>query len=233
MNCARVGLILTTRNLLARTMASLASLEWSLTTPVDLVVSDNDSSDGTPDVLEGLGYEVVRHSPMVSISVSLNRGIRTLSERGLEYIGWVHNDMRFPAGWLEPLVYLADSSGVGKAISSNIVGIDPHSCDEDAKRFLEANRGRTVPGNGCPWLMRTDVIDLVGPFDEEYEGGGGYEDWDHNNRILEKGYQILITGSSVVWHETMATRKNMDESAASRRNAGRYRNKWKTGRPRV
>ena len=233
MNCARVGLILTTRNLLTRTMASLASLEWSLTTPVDMVVSDNGSSDGTPDVLEQLGYEVIRHSPMVSISVSLNRGIRTLSERGLEYIGWVHNDMRFPAGWLEPLMDLADSLGVGKAIASNIVGIDPHSCDEEAKRFLQSHGGRTAPGNGCPWLMRTEVINKVGLFDEEYEGGGGYEDWDYNNRILEMGYQILITGSSVVRHETMATRKNMDESAASRRNASRYRSIWKTDRPLV
>jgi GT2 family glycosyltransferase len=66
----------------------------------------------------------------------------------------------------------------------------------------------------------------VGLFDERFIKCGGYEDWDYNNRVLAEGYQVMITKGSVVWHPTMGTRKNHDESESGRKNAELYSQKW-------
>lgn len=222
-----IGLILTTYDFLEMTKRCLSSLERSATVPVDLVVVDNCSTDGTPEHLRSRGYAVITNPDRVYLATALNQGLRHFLSAGASYVGWVHNDMLFYKGWLEPLVrVLAVEESAGKISPYNWQG-DPDLCDDaKASQFMRANAGNIYPGNGCPWLMRRDTVEEIGMFDEGYVDCGGYEDWDYNNRILEAGQHVLITGGSVVWHQSMGTRRHTEQGKAARVNAARYCAKW-------
>lgn len=229
-----VGLMLTTYNQLEDTQKSLESLEKNTTPPYKLVIVDNASTDGTLSFLKEKEYHVIENKRPVCLSVALNQGLRRLlSDPGNRYIGWIHNDMTFYPNWLQRLTdHLMHNPSVGKLapVSLHLFGPD----DPDfAEEFMARHQGICYPGNACPWIMPREVIEKVGEFDERFVKCGGYEDWDYNNRILEAGFQVMITKGSVVWHPAMGTRKNRDESASARHNGKIYYEKWGISHPKV
>lgn len=229
-----VGIILTTYNLLHKTRACLDSLTRTTRCPHRLVAVDNASHDGTVDFLRARGVETVVNREDVALSRALNQGIRhLLQDERVRHVAWVHNDMLFFPGWLENLVaILAERPNVGKLSPWNWTGNPAQYDDRSAAEFMVRHRGYLEPGNGCPWVMPREVVERVGLFDERYLRCGGYEDWDYNNRVLDRGYQVAITRASVVWHETMGTRGRIEQREAALHNAALYASKWGEG-PRV
>jgi len=230
----RPGIILTTYNFLEQTRRCLSSLRRATTTPYLLIAVDANSQDGTPQHLQVQGIPVIRNDEEISLSVALNQGIRfLLSQASVSHIAWIHNDMLFFRGWLEGLLQvLAAHPEVGKLAPYNLTGEPGQYTDEKVETFTTAHAGRLQPGNGCPWIMPRHVVEEVGLFDEGYLRCGGYEDWDYNNRVLERGYQVAITWASAVWHQGMGTRRYVDQKGADRYNAAYYERKWGRG-PRV
>lgn len=228
------GIVLTTYNFLELTRRCLSSFKRATATPYLLVVVDANSRDGTPEYLELQGVPVIRNSEEVSLSTALNQGMRfLLSFPGVSHIGWIHNDMLFFRGWLEALLGVLDSHPeVGKLAPYNLSGDPGQYTDESVAAFTAAHAGRLHGGNGCPWIMPRHVVEEVGFFDEGYLRCGGYEDWDYNNRVLDRGYQVAITWASAVWHQGMGTRRHVDQRGADRHNAAYYERKWGRG-PRV
>lgn len=230
----RPGIILTTYNFLELTRRCLSSLKRATAAPHVLVVVDANSRDGTPEYLELQGVPVIRNSEEISLSTALNQGMRfLLSFPGVSHIAWIHNDMLFFRGWLEALLGVLESHHeVGKLAPYNVTGDPSQYTDESVAAFTTAHSSRLHPGNGCPWIMPRHVAEEVGFFDEGYVRCGGYEDWDYNNRVLDKGYQVAITWASAVWHQGMGTRRHVDQKGAGRHNAAYYERKWGRG-PRV
>lgn len=222
-----VGLILTTYNQLDDTKATLQSLEATTNTPYKLVIVDNGSTDGSIPYLKQQGYEVIENVDSVSLTVALNQGLHYfLAYPEVEYIGWIHNDMTFYRSWLQRLLdFLEQNPLVGKVAPTSLHQFGPDDPDI-AEQFMHQNQDVFYPGNACPWVMPRHVIEKVGFFDERFIKCGGYEDWDFNNRVLEEGFSVMITRSSVVWHPAMGTRKHHDESESGRKNAELYSQKW-------
>jgi len=104
---------------------------------------------------------------------------------------------------------------------------------EKVAGIVAANGGKWHPGNGIPWAMPVQTLREVGLFDEGYVGSAGYEDWDHNNCVLDRGYQVLIALDSVVWHDWSAIRKGTATEEDTLRNRERYMAKWGSPGPRV
>jgi GT2 family glycosyltransferase len=202
--------------------------------PIDFVIIDNASTDGTIQYANQNGYNIVENQQPVSLTAAINQGLNyLLSIPHIRYIGWIHNDMTFYPHWLQRLVnYLDIHSHIGKISPESFhnYGLDN---EELAERFMMQHQDVCFPGNSCPWIMPRGVIEKVGLFDERFIRCGGYEDWDYNNRILGLGYQVMITRRSVVWHPSMGTRKNNDETESGRQNAGVYYQKWGTYLPKV
>jgi len=223
--------MLTTFNFLEKTRACLESFFSTNRLPSKLLVIDNNSTDGTLSFLEGKGLQVLRNPVDTSLAAALNQGFRYfLGDPAIDFIAWIHNDMLFFPGWLEELIrLLKENPSIGKLAPYNLRDDPAHLNPEDVGRFMRENRGQLEPGNGCPWVMRRAVVEEVGFFDEGYLRCGGYEDWDYNNRLLEKGYQVLITKGSVVWHEGMGTRRHIPQEEAARHNAARYAERWGPG----
>jgi len=138
--------------------------------------------------------------------------------------------MLFYRGWLTNLIKALNCwPEVGKISPYNFQGPSEQYNDTIAAKFMNDNRDKCYPGHGGPWVMRKEVVEEVGYFDEGYVDCGGYEDWDYNNRLLTKGYRVMITRSSVVWHQGMGTRKHLDTRKAAVKNAGLYASKWGKG----
>lgn len=229
-----VGLMLTTYNQLEDTKKTLASLEQNTEISFHLVIVDNHSADETISFIKNKGYPVIENVQPVSLTVALNQGMRfLLSNPDIQYIGWIHNDMTFYPHWLTRLVdHLQRNPFIGKLApaSLHLFGNDDQIFAEE---FMRQHKEINYPGNACPWVMPRGVIEQVGFFDEQFIQCGGYEDWDYNNRILKEGYQVMITKGSAVWHPSMGTRKNHDESESSHHNASLYFQKWGTTHPMV
>ena len=222
-----VGVILTTFNMLDKTRECVASLRRATTCPYDLIAVDNASTDGTCEFLDESGIEVMRNASPVHLSVALNQGLsRHLARPEIAHLCWIHNDMRFYPGWLEALTgELESDPRIGKLAPHNILK-EGRADEPFALEFMAARRGERFTGNECPWILPRHVVERVGLFDEGFLACGGYEDWDYNNRVLDAGYLVAITRGSVVWHETMGTRKHVPQEAEARANAELYFAKW-------
>ncbi|MCL4426151.1 MAG: glycosyltransferase family 2 protein [Firmicutes bacterium] len=226
-----VGVILTTFNFLNKTRVSLSSFLKATTYPHRLVVVDNHSTDGTLEYLRQKGLEVIPNSADTSLATALNQGIRHfLANPKIAYIAWIHNDMLFFPGWLKELVrMLKERPAIGKLAPHNLAGDPSQHSPANIENFRQAHRDHLEVGNACPWLMRKAVVQEVGLFNESYLRCGGYEDWDYNNRLLEKGYGVFVTRGSVVWHEGMGTRKHIPQEEAAQHNAHLYTERWGPG----
>ncbi|WP_078412209.1 glycosyltransferase family 2 protein [Priestia abyssalis] len=224
-----IGLILTTYNQLEDTKQAIESLEQTTQIPYSLVIVDNASNDETVSYIRKKGYPIIGNEQQICLSAALNQGLRYfLSNPAMQYIGWIHNDMRFYSNWLERLINLLKTNyKIGKLAPTSLNQFGPDD-SVFAEQFMEQNKNLLHPGNACPWIIPRIVIEKVGLFDERFIKCGGYEDWDYNNRILEQGYDVMITKESAVWHPSMGTRKNHDELESARKNAHVYFQKWGT-----
>lgn len=228
---SQAGIILITHNFLDLTKPCLESLRRATVYPYKLLVIENNSVDGTLEYLNSLGVKVIASKEDLSIAKAINLGLKSfLADPDIGYIAWIHNDMLFYRGWLTNLIeVLKRSPDIGKVSPYNFRGAPEQYNDDTAARFMRENAGKLQPGHGGPWVMPREVITEVGLFDEAYLDCGGYEDWDYNNRVLEHGYRVMITWSSVVWHPGMGTRKHLDTREAAVKNARLYAAKWGPG----
>lgn len=231
-----VGFILTVHNFRDRTAATLDSLRRATTYPYKVVVVDNASTDGTSDYFRARGEEVIT-VPEHCLTHAVNLGIeRFLADPEIGYMSHIHNDMLFYSSWLERLVsVMKRDSRIGRLSPYNFYPGPPERYPEEyAQAFMaEHADDPLVPGNTCPWLIRKGTIKEVGLFDEGYLGAGGYDDWDYNNRLLERGYTVMITLASACWHEIAGIRRHTDDRRATEHNARYYFEKWGQTTPRV
>ncbi len=218
----KVGIILTTMNQLELTKEAIKSLIQNTSHPYELVVVDNNSTDGTQAWAKEQGFEIIEFDKDTSLTEALNAGIRHFFNKETEDIfydiAWIHNDMAFYPSWLSELVkYLKEHLECGRVSSHNMR--DP----------LMGERS----GNELPFLIRGCVFKTIGLFDEKYIGIGGREDWDLNNRIVRDSWTVMITPLSRVYHTGMATRKLRDTDAEANHNSDIYNNKWGTREAKV
>jgi GT2 family glycosyltransferase len=200
-------------NGLTHTRACLESLR-ATTEPFRLVVTDNGSSDGTPDFLERFPYPypltTIRSEANGNIITALNRAWRLTDT---EFVCLIHNDTEMvePA-WLSRLLAALAEPGAGLA---GLYG---------AKRLRTSGRlvGRTVvhsllprPTVRAPWeevvfvdavclcISRT-LLDAIGGLDEGYGFYHGI-DRDLSMAVVDRGQRCLIVHAPF-WHHGGKTR---------------------------
>lgn len=220
----KVGLVMITKNdedLLDLCLQTLASC-----VPVsdfELLVIDIASTDSSVEKCAKYSKRI----PMdihktkdadTSLAETLNFGLNYFRSRAdIDYIGWIHPDMEFiDRSWLLNLcVTLRTYPNIGKICSYNTRDA-PHE-------------GEIWEGHEQCYIIRKDIVNKIGLFDEGYIGIGGYEDWDYNRRILmHQGYKVMTTLTSRVLHTGMGTRSRRDTTSEQIENARYYEQKWGT-----
>lgn len=241
----RVSVIVVTYNNIELTKACLASLdEHTNHENLEIIVVDNASVDGTPDLLR----EWVTASTNRKIILNDdNRGFAAGNNQGLaiadgEYLVLLNNDTFVTPGWIRTLyrhLERNESIGIIGPVTNNIgneakIQINYTNMEEmlvEAGKFTHSHIGKVqniqTVAFFCVMFSRK-VYEQVGPLDEAF-GRGFFEDDDYCRRIEQLGLSIGCAEDVFIHHNLSASfnkLKSADRQALFDQNKSIYEAKW-------
>jgi GT2 family glycosyltransferase len=200
------------------TLQVLEDLRASGYPELTVLVMDNGSGDGSSEILrQAVEQEELQvFDQNLGYCAAMNRGIDWAEQRGVDYLLFLNNDMRLPAGFLEQLVQVLDNDASLSCVGPTIldaqgkvwsqggrVGFHPNAlwlCGQGAVPSPEDAGPEAVdfmPG-ACALYRLSDLRELGG-LDESYFMY--VEDVDLGLRIKEKGKKVLWLPWVRVVHE--------------------------------
>ena len=213
----RASIVIVSYNSLWETTAPCLESIFGLTDYPDyeVIVVDNNSSDGTPDFLARLAESEPRLTCVLNRS---NRGFAGGNNDGLaratgSFLVLLNSDTLVTPGWLDKLLRpLKDDAQVGLAgpVSNNtgneqeifISASAPPEIAREGELWMEAAGGQPVPMERLCFFCvatRREVLERVGPLDEAY-GLGFYEDDDYCLRVKAAGYRLVMNEDVFIQH---------------------------------
>lgn len=205
-----------------------------------IVILDNASDDETVKWLKS------RADDNLTLLLSdENMGFGPGCNEALKYadpeadIFFLNNDTRMPANalfWLRMGLYAADDVGAAGALQ-NYSSYQLLDVSFDLPyQYMEFGARHNVRTDdpyeyvrklsGFALLIRRDVIDEVGAFDEQF-APGYFEDDDLCTRIGEQGYKLVLCRNSFIYHAgSQSFAENPDAEAIFERNRQRFIDKW-------
>ena len=224
----------------------LARTEWPR---YEVVVVDNGSTDGTPELLAELSR---RNAALRVIRLPGNRGYPAACNVGLtsargDYLVPLNNDTILTRGWLTALHrHLSSNPRLGlvgpvtNAIA-NDARVEAGYRDLDeltdwASKWIRDHDGETFP---IPMLaffcvaIRREAFAAIGPLDEQF-GVGLFEDGDYNRRARAAGWEMACARDSFVHHWQNASFRRLGRDAyfgLYEENRKRFEAKWGTDPP--
>lgn len=190
----------------------------------ELILVNNGSWDGTRSWFERYEKKNSDFAHVFNVDVNLgygpgvNAGIRQAAG---EYIVLLNNDTIVTPNWIENMiaVFERDSRvGIVSPLTNHTASgpqVDPDAVrltPEKAFLYAESIQHRDEPlyephrlAFFCV-MIRREVIEKVGLFDERYEYGN-FEDYDFCFRTVMAGYRLAVARNSFVYHHGSATFK--------------------------
>lgn len=238
----KTSIIVLTYNQLALTKQCLESI-WTHTDDdcIEVIVVDNGSHDGTQDYLKQIpSIKTIFNETNKGFAKACNQGLEAASGDNVLFL---NNDTVVTNHWLEPMIkllYHNDKIGMVGPVSNYVSGPQQISVDytslegiEDfSQRHCMRHRGKSrsvLRLVGFCLLVKKEVLDKIGCFDERF-GGGSFEDDDLCLRALQAGYQLKIALDSFVHHHGHATFSGNPDISISRLyqvNRQAFVDKWK------
>lgn len=241
----KVSVIVVTYNNLDLTKACLASLdEFSNYTPLEIIVVDNASSDGSREFLN----EWIAATPNRQLILNEeNKGFAAANNQGLaiasgEYLVLLNNDTYVTPGWARTLLnHLRRDNSIGLIgpVTNNIgneakINIAYKGMDEmlhASASYTRRHIGKTLPLRTAAFfcvMMPRDVYQRVGQLDEAF-GRGFFEDDDYCRRVEQLGLRIVCAEDVFIHHYLSASFKKMksqERQALFEQNKVVYEAKW-------
>jgi GT2 family glycosyltransferase len=210
-----------------------------------VIVVDNGSTDGSAEVAEKGGAELLRLDRNYGFAAAVNRGIE--AARGAEWIAILNNDVRLDPAWLEHLLESAGGAAfaTGKIVSARDPrrldgawdeisrGACPVRCGAGAWDGPRWNRRREIRmASMTAAVFRARLFEEVGPLDERFVSY--LEDVDFGIRCARRGHTGVYEPQAVAWHAGSATwgRWNPDTVRLLARNQVLLTRKHFAGQPR-
>jgi GT2 family glycosyltransferase len=223
---ARASLVIAVWNQLDYTRRCLSSIEQWTNPPYEVIIVDNGSTDGTKEFLRTVKATVITNEKNLGCAKAWNQGIQ--AGRG-EVIGILNNDIVVTPGWLEGLTGFMQRTGHGIVSPSAREGPLDYDLNAYAAEFTRRCAGATRHEiYGACMLIRRDVFDRIGLFDEGFLYGG-CEDIDFLWRTKQAGFSVGMTGSVLIHHFSMVTQdavKSTETRAHIKGNLAHFRSKW-------
>ena len=203
---------------------------------LEIVIVDNDSGDGSEETLRSALPQatVLQSGANLGFAGGCNFGVRHATG---EFIGFINNDARPGEFWISAAVEALEADPVVGAVASKVLDWEgklvdyvdgsltwfgmgykreaewPDSPEYDVEKDV-------LFGTGAAMLMRTDIYEKVGGFDERFFMF--YEDVDLGWRLNLLGYRVRYVPRSLAYHRHHVTMKKFGpfrESYLLERNA--------------
>jgi len=184
-----VTVVVPTRNSMRTVAACLRSIR-AQDVPVDLIVVDNDSSDGTYELARELADAAVRGGP--ERSAQRNTGVQLART---EWVLWVDSDMVLPPTTVSAALATAEETGADAvAVPEVSVGAGFWT----ACRTLERACYVDDPSLHNPRLLRRELLLGDGAFDPAMAGP---EDTDLRLRLRSAGTRTALCPDVLIVHD--------------------------------
>ncbi|MGZ4387218.1 MAG: glycosyltransferase family 2 protein [Gaiellaceae bacterium] len=216
----RVGVVVLSWNRREDTLACLRSLDRVGYEPMDVVVVDNGSSDGSAEAVRGEfeRAELIALETNRGFAGGNNAGIRRALELGAEHVLVLNNDTEVEPGAVSALVEAAASRPDAASLGAKILyAARPEliwfvGADFDPRRGYNGRRAgyrerdgerfagvlETQVACGAAMLVPGPVLEKVGLFDEDLFAYS--EDLDWSLRARAAGLRHYVVGASRVRH---------------------------------
>lgn len=225
----RVSIIIPLYNQVAYTKLCFESLCRCGLSNAEVLFIDNCSSDGTAEYLSQCpGIQVHRNNENRGCAGAWNQGARAAQE---DWILFLNNDVIVSPGWLDGLVGAAREKGLDVVSPAVREGELNYDIPSYAEAFVERMRGvgRQGVANGICFMVRRQVFETIGFFDENFRIGQ-FEDTDFFRRASIAGFRLGITGRSFIHHFGSVTQNSVrkkNPKPYARENRLYFRRKWK------
>jgi GT2 family glycosyltransferase len=179
----------------------------------EIVVVDNASTDGAPEIARTRGCRVIAMGENAGFARAVNRGWRAAAT---EWVAILNSDVELDGRWLEHLTAdigdAAFATGLildaanREAIDGTYDLLSRGACAWRAGHGERAQSGEPAPisiapGTAC--IYRRDVLDRLNGFDERF--GSYLEDVDLGLRCLREGLAGIYVPEAIAWHHGSAT----------------------------
>ena len=216
----------------------LQSLQFLKYPNFEIIVVDNASSDGSPDMVkENFGnIKLIVNKTNIGFAKGINVGIE---ESKAELVALLNNDMVVDPAWLSELVKATGCSSRIGMTSGVVLQKKPLDIVAEAGKKIDALTGNTwrigygekygmlqVTNDidyfsGGALLVKREAIMKIGSLDDGYFFTGEDADWCFCAR--RAGFVIALAPLALVWHEGSATRKRVPKSGYYFHNRSAFR----------
>jgi arabinofuranan 3-O-arabinosyltransferase len=174
----------------------LASIHKQTYSPIEVLLIDSHSTDNTEELAKKFHYRLILFAPKLKNGVfeaphKRNYGASVASGK---YIYYLDADMELPKGLITEAVMLCEGKKYDAVtLSEDSFGIGIWARAKNLERRCYWG-DETIE---APRFIRRSVWLDVGGMDEQVGGGG--DDWDLYQKLLEKGYKVS-RAKSIVRH---------------------------------
>jgi len=201
--------------------------------PMRVIVVDNNSTDGTRELLEQLPVDVEQPQGRVGVAAALNVGLEAARSYTPRYVAILNNDVVLPKGYLDGLVAMLEadpSMGMATGLQSIPGGRGVSKPELVKNQQGEPIDDRVISGDMSAFVLDWRAVLKVGTFDERFRPRY-IEDNDYVHRLTVAGFEPYRTGRFVYEHFHMTTYRENPHLAKRRelelrRNVERYVEKW-------
>ena len=209
----------------------------------EVIVVDNASADGTPEMLEEIARQndrvrVILNRTNLGFAAANNQGIRAATGDALVLL---NNDTVPARGWLMRMLRHLGDPKIGLVVAvTNFSGNEsriavPYTTLDGmpafAEEYVRANAGKVfdihVAAMYCVGLRR-NAFEVIGPLDEEFTVGM-FEDDDYSHRARLAGLRVVCAEDVFVHHFGQASFGKLPKEeydAIWHRNQQHYERKW-------
>ena len=165
------------------------------TVPYELIFVQEGKDEKINKLLKSYQEKFIQNKIPKGFSGALNTGLKIAVG---QYYCFLNNDTVVTPGWLEEMLKLFKDGKVGL--------VTPTFTDTETVQCIDRNKGQLADYiedatslKGVCFLIKKEVMDKIGEWDESFGLGGG-DDNDICLRIQQAGYLLAIARKSYIYH---------------------------------
>jgi len=226
MKSPRVAVVVLNWNGCEDTLACLASVSLVCYRPLDVILVDNGSTDGSVEAVRASfpGVTVLETGENLGFAEGNNVGLRHALALGADYVLLLNNDTEVAPDFLSVLVDAVEATPQAGVAGPTIYYFDRPKTIWSAGGAIDWRRGNSrMMGldevdegqydtvrevdfvTGCALLARREVLEGAGMLDSRFFMY--YEETEWCVRAARAGYKILYVPQAHVWHKIKPVRQ--------------------------